>query len=417
MTDPTGSVFISYRRSPARSSGNEEAALVCDALRRSGVPTWWDIDSLGYEPTEAALVATLSDPSLSGAILLISPEVAASSIVRCVEAVRIFRRHRARDGFWVLPVLIDLDYEDADSALGSPAGIQDLRRWNMYKVKGGTIRPSEARSIARCAVDARLKAIREKDVDGPLSVGVFSRCAPPTTFSLAHDFSAQFNGRKVEDGGYQAFENALLDGASRVLKVFRYPRLVGEGRASLPLGVLVGAVYSPKAGFEFGWSQLVEGRRRQLWSLSLWTDDMEMEMDTSVIRGDPASEDLVLAVGLSADIEHAVTESLSELDVTFRACLHCSPQAGSYKPGLVLEPNRGIRFVLSAIQTIHELRDDLTMKRANLHLFMACPLAMAVMLGQSLNTFAYCHLYEHDPGTTPSYTQVHTFQPSNLAYE
>ena len=61
--------------------------------------------------------------------------------------------------------------------------------------------------------------------------------------------------------------------------------------------------------------------------------------------------------------------------------------------------------------------EDLGMKRANLHLFLACPLAMAVLVGQKLNTFSACHLYELDPGASPSYTRVHTFHPSSMAYD
>ena len=126
MTDPLGSVFISYRRSPARPAGNAEAALVRDALRRAGVPTWRDLDDLTYEPTENALVAAIKDPTLSGAILLITPEVATSPVVRRVEAPHIFTRYRSEGGFWVLPVLIGLDYGDADEVLGSPGAFQHV---------------------------------------------------------------------------------------------------------------------------------------------------------------------------------------------------------------------------------------------------------------------------------------------------
>ena len=415
MTNPTGSVFISYRRSPARPAGNDEATLVCDSLRRAGVPIWRDLDDLAYEPTEEALVAAIEDPSLSGAILLISPEVETSPIVRHVEAVRIFRRYRDGDGFWVLPVLIDLDYGEADVALGSPTGFQHLGNWNMYKIKSEMIGALDARAIAQRAVKARLQAIREMDEDGPLSIGVFARRPPAGPCSLVHDFSAQFHGRKVDDGGYAVFEAALLDGASRILKTFPSPRLVGEGAAPLPLGVLVGAVYSPRAKFKLSWSQFVEDRERQQWSFDLPAS--EMDVDARVSMGDPSSEDLVLAIGLSADIEHAVAESLTGLGVAYRACLHCAPRSGSYTPGRVLAPEHGVGFVLSAVQRVRDLREELAMRRANLHVFLACPLAMAVLFGQKLNTFSDCHLYEHDPDARPSYTRVHTFQPSSLVYE
>lgn len=414
VTDPVGSVFISYRRSPARPAGNDEAVLVRDALRRAGLPTWRDLDDLTYEPTEDALVAAINDPSLSGAILLITPEVATSPMVRAVEAVRIFRRYRARDGFWVLPVLVGLDYGQADGVLGSPAGFQDVGYWNMKRVENETLVPVDASDIARAAMKLRLEAIRETDPDGPLSIGVFGRRPPGTRSGLIHDFSGEFNGREVADGTYASFEKALVASASDVLATYPSPRVVGEGMAPLPLGALVGAVYSPRAGFELAWSQFVEGRDRQRWSFDLTA--AEVATDARVAMGDPSSEDLALAIGLSADIEQAAVEALRSMGVACRAYVHCAPESGSYTPGRLLTPEEGVGFVLSAIGKVRDVREDLGMARANLHLFLACPLGMAVLMGQKLNTFSDCHLYEHEPEARPSYKRVHTFQPSSLAY-
>ena len=385
-----------------------------DALRRAGIPTWRDLDDLSYEPTEDALVAAIKDPSLSGAILLVTPEVASSPMVRGVEAVRIFRRYRARDGFWVLPVLVGLDYDQADGVLGSPGGFQDVGYWNMKRFRDGTLRPADAWDIARAAVKLRLAAIQEMDPNGPVSIGVFGRRPPGAPSGLTHDFSGEFNGRAVADGAYAGFEKALAAGAGSVLAAFPSPRLVGEGMAPLPLGALVGAVYSPRAGFELEWLQFVEGRDRQRWSFDL--PPAGIALDARVSMGDPSSEDLVLAVGLSADIEQAAVEVLRSMGVACRAYVHCAPKSGSYTPGRVLTAEEGVGFVLAAIDKVRNVREDLAMARANLHLFLACPLAMAVLIGQKLNTFSACHLYEHHPDARPSYRRVHTFQPSNLAY-
>ena len=415
MTDPVGSVLISYRRSPARPSGNVEAALVRDALRQMGVPTWRDLDDLAFEPTEEALVSVIEDPSLSGAILLISPEVKTSQMMRRVETVRIFRRQRAQDGFWVLPVLVGLDYDEAESVLDSPAGFRDLGTWNMHKVCSETIGLEDAWGIARSAVKTRLQAIREVDANGPLSIGAFARRPPASPCSLTHDFSTQFHGRRVVEGGYEVFQRALLNSASKVLATFPNPKLLGVGMAPLPLGALLGAVYSPRAGFELGWSQIVEGQDPQHWSFAMPAS--EIAMDERVALGDTSSDSLVLAIGLSADIEHAVASSLKQMGVACRAYVHCSPSSGSYTPGSVLLPEQGVGYVLSAIRKVREVREELGMIQANLHLFLACPLAMAVLIGQKLNTFSNCHLYEHDPAACPPYIRVHTFQPSSLPYD
>ena len=414
LTNPTGSVFISYRRAPARAAGNGEAALVRDALRHAGVPTWRDLDDLEHEPTEDAVVAAINDSSLAGAILLISPEVQTSAIIREVEAFRIFKRHARCDVFWVIPVLIGVDYAEADEVLGSPDGFQELGRWNMHKLDGETLTATDGRAVARRAVEARLRAIRNADGESPFPIGVFARRPPGEALGLTHDFSARFNGREVSEGAYAEFENGLLDGAGRVLATMPQAEVVGRGMAPLPLGALLGAVYSPRAGFRLAWVQPVEGREPQRWSLD--TPAAESAATERVTRGDPASEELVLAIGVSANIEQAVAECLSAQGLDPRACMHCAPGTGSYTPGRVLEPEEGVGLVLSAIQKVRELREDLGMRRANLHLFLACPLAMAVLLGQKLNTFSVCHLYEHDPGKRPSYARMHTFQPSSLAY-
>ena len=386
-----------------------------DTLRRAGIPTWRDLDDLSHEPTEDALVAAIEDSSLSGAILLVTPEVASSPMVRAIEAVRIFRRYRARDGFWILPVLVGLDYDQADGVLGSPAGFQDVGYWNMKRFGDETLGPADAWDIARAAVKLRLAAIRKLDADGPLSIGVFGRRPPGAPLGLTHDFSGAFNGREVADGAYTGFEKALAAGAGGVLATLPSPRLVGEGMAPLPLGTLVGAVYSPRAGFDLEWSQFVEGRDRQRWSFEL--PPAGIPLDARVSTGDPSSEDLVLAVGVSADIEQAAVEALRNIGVGCRAYVHCAPESGSYTPGRVLMPEEGVGLVLAAIDKVRNVREDLAMVRANLHLFLACPLAMAVLIGQKLNTFSACHLYEHHPDARPSYRRVHTFQPSNLAYD
>ena len=263
-------------------------------------------------------------------------------MVRGVEAVRIFRRYRAGDGFWILPVLVGLDYGEADGILGSPAGFQDIAYWNMKRVRGDALGPLDALDIADAAVKLRLAAIRKKDPDGPLTISVFGRRPPGAPSGLTHDFSDAFNGREVADGRYAVFEKALAAGASDVLATFPSPRLVGEGMAPLPLGALVGAVYSPRAGFELEWSQFVEGRDRQRWSFDLAA--AEIAMDARIAMGDPSSEDLTLAIGLSADIERAAVEVLRSLGVECRAYVHCAPESGSYTPGRVLTPEEGVRI-------------------------------------------------------------------------
>lgn len=99
MTDPTGLCFLSYRRTRAN-----EAALLVEALRDHGIPTWQDISDLPNTPAEAELRRVLDDPSVASAILLATPEVEHSPMIREVEAPAILARHLRCDGFFAVPV-------------------------------------------------------------------------------------------------------------------------------------------------------------------------------------------------------------------------------------------------------------------------------------------------------------------------
>ena len=133
-------------------------------------------------------------------------------------------------------------------------------------------------------------------------------------------------------------------------------------------------------------------------------------------KGDIVSEDIVLALSVSANIEMTVSEYLNAAGVKSRALIHAMLKDGPVPQGSSLSPQDGLAIVLQAVQAARNLKEDIGLARARLHLFLACPLAMAVLLGQKLNTFYECILYEHDPETTPSYIPVHTFNPSGFSY-
>ena len=193
MTDPKGQMFISYRRSPARPSGDDEARMVQDALRDRGIPTWRDLDDLGPEPTEDELVQTLRDISIAGAIILVSPQVETSLMIKVVEAPAILDRFKKRDGFMLKPVLINLDYRDIDRVLDQPGAFQKINRFDILKVSSETLQPTDARLIAKTVVKQRLQTIKAVDPDAPFQIGLFSRRTPGADgYALCFDCNPLF---------------------------------------------------------------------------------------------------------------------------------------------------------------------------------------------------------------------------------
>lgn len=94
IVDPTDPVFISYRQ----SDGTDIAAELAWLLRATGIPVWRDRDDLPPGDTKERLSQAIAD-GLSGGVLVITPEVVDSDIVRTVEAPKLITLHQAEPGF------------------------------------------------------------------------------------------------------------------------------------------------------------------------------------------------------------------------------------------------------------------------------------------------------------------------------
>ena len=415
MTDVTGSMFISYRRSPGRPSGDAEAMLVRDALRDRGVPTWRDVDDLNPVPTEEDLNKVLCSEEIAGAIMLVSPEAEKSQMVRVVEAPAILDRFQERDGFFLKPVLINLDYDDADRVLGRPGAFQEVNRFDIDRVAKESLETEDAQRIAKAVLRQRVAAIRLRQPEGPFYLGLYSRLSPSMKgHTLCHDVTPYFQGREAGPGAYTKIEAALFDAATALAATGEKPRIAARGNAALPLGVLFGAVYSPLV-FDLVWKQIAPGAPEEDWSIMCGVADFATTIRST--KGELNSEDVVLAVSINAKVDHAVAEYLTVTEFSPRATISVGLADGPLQRGQMISPQQGLRIAYDAIDYARKLRDQLRMHRANLHLFLACPLSLAVLIGQNLNTFGECVVYEHFSDRTPSYAPVHRFKPSNFTYQ
>ena len=86
--NPTDPVFISYRQ----SDGTDITAELAWLLRAAGIPVWRDRDDLPPGDTEQRLNEAMN-AGLSGAVLVITPEVTKSEVVQHVESPRLIELH------------------------------------------------------------------------------------------------------------------------------------------------------------------------------------------------------------------------------------------------------------------------------------------------------------------------------------
>jgi len=420
MTDPTGRYFISYKRSGAppygRPGGNEEALRLRDALRDRGAPTWRDLDDLAPAPTEDELIQTLNDPALAGAVMILTPQVAHSPVVRYVEAPALFNRLAKNDGFILKIVLVGVEYSEADAILDHAGALQAAGRYNLHKVAGDVMSDADARGIAGEMLKARLAAIADKKGGAPFTAGIFSRRSPGAAgFDVRHDVTPYFDGRDAGPDAYEIIHAAFYDAASRLAATGDRIPLIASGNAALPIGVLYGAIHAPFV-FDLSWRQAAPGFPEELWSISKIPSAIRLDIP-SAKKGDPASQDIVLCVSVNADVDYAVAEYLAAADLEPRAAASVKLAGGPLKRGQTISAEDGLAIARASVDTARKLKTDLYMRRARLHLFLACPLSLAVLIGQDLNTFAECILYEHDSERNPSYREVHRFNPSSFTYK
>ena len=122
-------------------------------------------------------------------------------------------------------------------------------------------------------------------------------------------------------------------------------------------------------------------------------------------------------MSVNALVDHAAAEYAEATNLSPRATISVGLAGGPLERGQSITPQQGLKIARDAVDAARGLKDQLRMRRANLHLFLACPLALAVLIGQDLNTFGTCFVYEHFSERTPAYVRVHAFKPSGFTYQ
>ena len=128
--DPRGPVFISYRH----IDGREIAVSLAWALRAAGVPVWHDETDLPPGDTERRLAEALSS-GLSGAVLVVTPEIENSGVIRELELPRLLELEKRSEFTLAVGSTVEgqpgtgrLDYSAPDRLLGLEPGT--VRRLN-----------------------------------------------------------------------------------------------------------------------------------------------------------------------------------------------------------------------------------------------------------------------------------------------
>lgn len=390
MTDVTGKSFISYRRTRA-----DEAALLLSAQHDHGIPTWQDQKDLAETPTADELRRILEDKSTASALLWITEDVKESDMIRKIEVPGILKRTARNDGFFLMPVCAGgIDYKAAAEAIDQQLSADNLQDWNLPKIAGNPISAAEAASVATRILRRRLDVIdKYLEPSLPLRLTIHTRAKPAfqSGIALMLDWSKRFNGRETDAGTWHGvLLPALREVATHIRTLGGGRPVVASGLTAIPAATALGVAFLALTAQKIAWSQYTSGRPEQLWSLEAAREDAGFVYKTT--ERDIAAQDLAVLVSVTEDVEPAFAQTPKETLPSFRAITRVS-----HKEHLrfdVKAPGQATDIANVVLEAIRNARQN-HRPLGTVHLFMAVPVGLAMLIGQLLNTFGRVQTYEH----------------------
>ena len=385
-----GPVFLSYRH----SDGAELAQALAWALRSAGVPVWLDRSDLPPGDTERRLEEAMQS-GLSGAVLLVTPDIAASSVVKDIELPRLLRLEA--EGAFTLSVASTieaeaggLDYSAPDRLLSRT--VPDLRRLRQDPALTSRDIANIARSHCRQRMEA-LRAVIESDgqvIDINLQTRVVPSAIGPYGDLVVRLRPPTPGDRRPHRQGLEDLRLFLSD-LPHLLEIAGARHARVSGGAHLSVAFALGAALPTTL---IGDVDAVD-TAGHAWSISdnapapgASTRLLEV-MDHS--PHDAPKGDAVVYVDLLPTRSDPAFDRLAEArSGRLGSVFHIRPVAeGNLLPedagAIVAEASHAIRQAASRSET------------SEAHLLLRCPWTVALLLGRTLNTIRV-NLYEWEDG-------------------
>ena len=337
----------------------------------------------------------LAAESTANALCWLTPDVESSAVIARTELPCILKRLDQKDGFFVVPVAAGgLDYDDVTRVVGTHLGRHDLGDWNVRKAASDPIVVSEAAQIARYVLKRRLQEIAKRLPAGePLRLVLNTRKAPAFEpgVALSVDWTHRFDGRQAKPP--TAWNDHLLPALETIAQICEQQApgrpIVAEGLCALPAAVALGTTFLTTRRVSLAWRQISPKRPPEVWALSAQREPSVFT--AQVCSASVSGDDLALLVSVASNVEPAFAASRPQLPA-FRGMVVVT-KPGNY-PHDIETPGMAVDIVRVISEALRQARDEFQ-PRGTVHLFLAVPAGLAVMIGQTLNTFGPIQTYEH----------------------
>ena len=285
-----------------------------------------------------------------------------------------------------------LTYTEAAKAAAENLGTEDLAFWNMHKIAGDPAPPAELDRLADVVLRERLRAgAAMLPADEPWRVGVWVRREPPADqrSALHLDWHETFKGRQAARGAWETeLLPALRSIHDELSRVGVDRGLVFAGFPTLSTAVALGRTFPAVAGINVQWEQVAPGGERSLWSLGADPEPSGYAVTTQ--GSDPGGVGLavVVSVAQEATVAYRATSGLLAMRATIDVASAAGPGAHQLTAGEARELAQNIALAVRNAKTAY-------LGVREVQLFLACPVGLAMMIGQLLNAVGPITVYEH----------------------
>ncbi len=394
MTRHLGPVFISYRQ----SDGKRCATDLARALRAAGIPVWHDQADLPPGAIKSRLKEALTS-GLSGAVLLITPEIARSEVVKETELPPLLEL--ADDPLFVLAVAYTKELEERNGSYdySLPDCLLDQQSGTLKEFKQFLVSTPEERSeLATKFLRHRLTQIKCKSHEACflLSIDIQTRTTPAGIIGDSHlimrlsppvDNQRRPNPDGLHDLSY-ALKHFTQEIASCGVKKIRV-----SGAAHLSVAFALGAAFPTT---RIGEVEVVDhlGKSWILRDQIPTTTQFKIIDSRSISRNIGQRKSVLAYVDILPHRSDAAFFDFIEHENDFAEVVqlltknqeHLKPEDAHE---IVGELNNAIRLLAGQHST------------SEVHLLLRCPFPVALQLGRVLNTLTV-HLYEWEDGSCPN---------------
>lgn len=408
---PDGPVFISYRQ----SDGTAQADTLEDLLRAAGLVVWRDGTDLRPGTTTDRLEEALTR-GLSAGILVVTPEIAYSDIVRERELPRLLQLD-ADPGFSLCIAntvaregedsKCDYDAPDRLLRLAPARTLADKKQANMRQPSGEV---EIVRDLLQHRIEQRKPIIRADGRD--FTIRVQSRPAP-SALDAANDDDLHIrlkpsdNGRLPSRGGLGLLQKTLPL-ISDAVYASGAKSVCVSGGAHLSVGLAMGAALpETKIG-----KMVVSDPGDNAWTSDAPFDDpnsTELTIEPTPIEQEESATPrgaVAAFVTLTPHPDRTAFEQLLHGSATGFDAAELISVGGAQR----IDPREAARLSRAVAQELKKL--SASQGRAEIHLAFQGPFTMAVLIGRYLNTLrTTVYEWDGDVEEGPRYRPVITLDP------